>query len=70
MLIDCFLSLLHVRCLSKDGEEDDSCIQAAPFGQIPIESGGFGDGGGFVSPLKRGILDEKGPTGVVTSARQ
>lgn len=31
--LDCFLSLLHVRCLSKDGEEDDSCIQAAPFGK-------------------------------------
>jgi len=37
--------------------------------KIPIESGGFCDGGGFVSPY-RGILDEKGPTGVVTSARQ
>lgn len=39
--LDCFLSLLHVRCLSKDGEEDDSCIQAAPFGKkIPSNPGG------------------------------
>ena len=38
---------MHVRCLSKDGEEDDSCIQAAPLISRRREKSGKSRAGGF-----------------------